>query len=576
MSFRSRTFWSPLCCAAIAFPSVAPVLAQELPDRALRISELASRVSPEVLSLFAGESPDTRGTVLLHLAPERDDRPLVPAATATLETDGVGGLRFTLNGKPVDEAELAAHAVRAKRQLVARSAERDAQSEARLSALLAEAGLSKQVVERTATTARVRLNAEELGRLVEVGAGRLQAIEVPKPIINTLTNAITTNPVGALEWLRILPYAHSYNLKGQGIGIWTGEGNSPDATDSEINPAKVVYLTPDAPSEHSTWTTTMLQKTAPLATVYYGHEPAGCHIYRPIARQSNPPVYLGSQSWNWGDVMTGAYTGCAAEWDDYVYQSRIAMFVPSGGTQTGFFTTTPGKGFNVFAVGGADTDPLMIPNKTLNYTGWLDPETGAVKPDGVTPGTCITRKVGEDCAGGVSLATPLAAAFAADLMSGSAFFVNQPQAVKAHLVAGATTDVVPNEIERDGPGMLNFLHTQFFRWGKWWNGNNSAYFDPATKKIVELTNLTANKRYRIAISWLVQGSYALSNKAPNMRMELTVTRGLAQWSSKIPNSTIQWIDFVAPETGTYTIEIKRVTNVNNGQLALALTVGEVV
>jgi hypothetical protein len=136
--------------------------------------------------------------------------------------------------------------------------------------------------------------------------------------------------------------------------------------------------------------------------------------------------------------------------------------------------------------------------------------------------------------------------------------------------------VVPNDTDKDGPGMLNFLHTQFFRWGKWWNGSNSAYFDPATKKIVELTNLTANKRYRIAISWLVQGSYALSNKAPNMRMELTVTRGFAQWSSKIPNSTIQWIDFVAPETGSYTIEIKRVTNVNNGQLALALTVGEVV
>lgn len=574
MSTAFRSPFLRLTLGAVALTGLfASAHAQEEPrtDRArpAGVGRSAELVSSEVLSLFAGGEGE--GVVLIHLTPERDDRPILPTGTATFESDGVGGLHYTLNGRPVDAGELAAHAAGGKRQLTARARERDARSEERMSALLATTGLGGKVVDRSGGTARLRLTAGELDRLVANGGAELQRIDVPRETRNTLTNALTTNPQGALEWLKVIPYAHSYNLKGQGIGIWTGEGGSPNPYDSEINATKLVLLTGDPVSLHSTWTTTMLQKTAPLATVYYGHQPVPCHILTSIQNQTTPPIYLGSQSWNWGDTTVGTYWDCVAQWDDFVYQSRIAMFVPSGGDMNGTFTTSPGKGFNVFAAGGADTDPLDIGW----YSGYTDPETGAIKPDGVTPGTCITRKAGEACSGGVSLATPLAAAFAADLMSGSAFFLNQPQAVKAHLVAGATTDVTPG-ITKDGPGMLNFLHTNFYRWGKWWNGNSSAYFHPTTKDIVEVTNLTAGKRYRIAISWLVQGSYALSNKAPNMRMELTVTRGFAQWSSTYPKSTIQWVDFVAPETGSYTIRIKRTVNVNNGQLALALTVGEVV
>ncbi|ADO70017.1 uncharacterized protein STAUR_2213 [Stigmatella aurantiaca DW4/3-1] len=79
-----------------------------------------------------------------------------------------------------------------------------------------------------------------------------------------------------------------------------------------------------------------------------------------------------------------------------------------------------------------------------------------------------------------------------------------------------------------------------------------------------------------AISWLVSGAYAQLHKSPSMRMRLSVTRGSAQYLSVGGASTVQWVDFVAPETGSYAITIQRTFNSGVGDVALALSVGEVV
>ncbi len=537
---------------------------------------LAAPSSAATISDEAGRLIDRAGftellDLELHLTPAAEVETLGQEVTASFAVGERGERSYTLNGERVGEAELAAHSERTKRELLARAEARARRDQSRFEAAIRRAGLEGKVSATVGRVLRVRLNRDEARRAIEALGGELSLVDLPQVPRLTLTQATTTNTQGAFEATGIVPYAHSYGLKGSGVGVWLEEGNSPDSSDPAINTANLRYLTSDPVlGDHATLTTVTLQKAAPQAVVYYGHQPAGCHLLSSILTQTNPPIYLGSHSWNWGDVASATYTNCCAEWDDFVYENRLPMFVPSGGSAPDVYTTSPGKAFNVVAVGGADTDAGIIDG----YSGYLNPETGAIKPDVVTPGTCLAIKPGHDCVSGVSIATPIAAGFAADMIGGSAFFRNQPQVVKAYLVAGATTDIEPG-IAMDGPGMANFLHTWFYRWGKWWNGSNASYFN-SNQEIIETTNLTAGKRYRVAISWLVPGSYALANKKPNMEMSLTVTRGTSTFTSNYSRSIFQWVDFVAPTSGSYTIKIKRTFNAGVGDLALALTVGEVV
>lgn len=562
--------WTLASLAALA--ALGLTLTQAVDGRPAH-TPAASLISPSAASALAAAGPDQEVRLELFLTPLADDQPATPPSTTTFSTDGKGEGTYTLNGRPATAGEMRAYAEANKRLLMARAADRSRAASARLKALVSRAGLEGRVLGQSESVITVKIKGSEAAGVIEILAADLAMVDVSRPTALTLTNATTTNSEGALEKIEVVPFAHAYNLKGQGIGVWLQEGNAPDTTDPAINKARLKKLTNDPVlGDHATLTTVTLQKTAPEAMVYYGHQPTGCFILNSILTQTNPPIYMGSHSWNWTDTTNGSYWDCVAQWDDFVYQNRLPMFFPSGGNENGDFATSPGRGYNVMGIGGYSA---ALDAVDQGYSGWLNPETGAMKPDVVTPGTCIAIKPGYDCVSGVSIATPIAAGFAANLMSASPFFLNQPQAIKAYLAAGATTDVDPG-ISVDGAGMVNFLHTHFYRSGKTWNGGNAAYFN-ANQEIFETAILTAGKRYRVAISWLVPGSYVLANKKPNMEMSLSVYRGTAPpFTSAMSRSNVQWVDFVAPSAGTYTIKIKRTFNAGVGNLALALTVGEVV
>ncbi len=562
-----RTFVSLVALAAVSL-----ALSQGVDGRSAQ-PPVSSLLTTAAASALAATGPEQEMYLELFLKPLLDTQPATPAATTTFETNDKGEASYTLNGKPVTAEAMRDFAQANKRLLTARGAERAQRAEARAAALLTRAGLTGKLRGQGEGVLSIAVKGSEATRVIQALAGDLLSVDVPRPTALALTNATTTNADGAHEKIAVVPFAHAYNLKGQGIGVWLEEGNAPDVNDPAINAAKLIKLTNDpVMGDHATLTTVTLQKTAPEAMVYYGHQPTGCFILNSILSQTNPPIYLGSHSWNWTDTTNGTYWDCVAQWDDFIYNNRLPMFFPSGGNELGDFATSPGRGYNVMGIGGySDT----LDSVDQSYSGWLNPETGAMKPDVVAPGSCIAIKAGYNCVSGVSIATPIAAGFAANLMSASPFFLNQPQAIKAYMVAGATTDVDPG-ITVDGAGMVNFLHTHFYRSGKTWNGGNSAYFN-ANQEILETSNLVAGKRYRIAISWLVPGSYVLTNKKPNMEMSLSVYRGTAPpFTSSMSRSNVQWVDFVAPSSGSYTIKIKRTFNAGTGNLALALTVGEVV
>jgi beta-glucosidase-like glycosyl hydrolase len=380
---------------------------------------------------------------------------------------------------------------------------------------------------------------------------------------------------GALEAVRVRPFAHSYGLRGAGIGVWLEEGNQPKTTDPAIDASHLTILTPEATHSHPTATTSALQQTAPEAMVYYAHDPTGCYLPTEVTQSHNPPIYLGSHSWGYGE-NTSNYSTCDAAWDDYVYTSRIAMFLAAGNGSN--YVMSPGKAYNVNAVGGSD----HVNGGMYSGSSYINPETGAMKPDFVAPAVGLYIRApdtfcpGCDSVTGTSIATPIAAGFAADMLSGSAFFRNQPQALKAAMLAGATTNIEGAALysSRDGAGQINFLHSYFYRTGSWWNGSNSSFFD-ASGYITTSATMTAGDRMRVAISWLTPGSYVAANNRPSMEMTLEVRRGSFVRTSTLTGETFQLVDFVAPESGSYTIRIRRTFNSGVGNVLLALSVGKV-
>ena len=498
------------------------------------------------------------------------------AATASFEVGADGRPHYTLNGRPATEAALATFADTTRRELNAQVNTTRVAVEARIDALLRERGLTERVIARSGNAVRLRADRDALEQVTAMLGAHVTVVDVPRPPDAAMTDATNPSGHGALEAVRVRPFAHSYGLRGAGIGVWLEEGNQPKTTDPAIDASHLTILTPEATHSHPTATTSALQQTAPEAMVYYAHDPTGCYLPTEVTQPHNPPIYLGSHSWGYGE-NTSNYSTCDAAWDDYVYTSRIAMFLAAGNGSN--YVMSPGKAYNVNAVGGSD----HVNGGMYSGSSYINPETGAMKPDFVAPAVGLYIRApdtfcpGCDSVTGTSIATPIAAGFAADMLSGSAFFRNQPQALKATMLAGATTNIEGAALysSRDGAGQINFLHSYFYRSGSWWNGANGAFFD-ASGYITTTSSMTAGDRMRVAISWLTPGSYVAANNRPSMEMTLEVRRGSFVRTSTLTGETFQLVDFVAPETGSYTIRIRRTFNSGVGNVLLALSVGKVV
>jgi hypothetical protein len=314
----------------------------------------------------------------------------------------------------------------------------------------------------------------------------------------------------------------------------------------------------------------MIHDTAPKATEYHVDPPVGCMTYPAAIFETNPHVMVGSQSWSYLGLDLNE---CEAEWDDFIVASRIAHFHSAGNDPTAF-VGLPGNTYNAIAVGGFDpADNTLWDNSTYN-----NPPTGVEKPEIIAPGANVPLAAGWTRYG-TSIAAPIAAGFAADMMSGTAFFQNNPQAIKAYLIAGAqnadgAAGFHQSAGSKDGAGRINYLDTYYYRSGKiWFNGGNNAWFG-TSNKITEYTTLEKGGHYTIAIAWLADGAYAKDHKALNMKMKLTLSKGSQKYVAYESKNNFQLLDIVAPSAGKWTITIERTFNSGNGGVDLALTVGK--
>lgn len=608
-------------------------------------------IEPALLDVLAAGDDEEEIELEVRVVVPRLHEADLPPMVATIEVAG-GAPRYTLDGREVDESTLTARTLADRRTIDEELARQfDARRE-RVAAAIRDAGVEDVVQARGDTWFRVRLPRARAQALLRALDGRLTWARLPPLEIATADlrnnlhdanmdgNAYNDGEDGALESIGVINYAHGYGMRGQNVGIWHNEGYASYYKRPEFADADLRYLTSahwqpvknggecryndeccsgscTGPSgaktctggvtcpcgtdkngacvgdirsqEHATLVALIAHETAPDATIYHTATTLGdCMINGSIDAQASPPVYVGAQSWSieGGGASDNSYDVlgvCNGEFDDYIVASRIAHF-HSSGNENGNYVGSPARAYNVIGVGNYE----HVFDVMLAESGFLNPSTGVEKPEIVAPGTGIVAAANWARTGS-SISSPMAAGFAANMMSGSAFFRNQPQAIKAYLIAGAHNvysgpGFVGSNGSRDGAGRLDYLDTWFYRWGKVWNGNNESHFN-AQNKIVETYTMYSGKRYTIAISWLANGSWAYLNSEGlpgldeplNMKMKLSVSRaGFPTWTSYVENNNFQLVDFTVPPggAGLWTITIERTHNAGVGGLALALTVGE--
>jgi hypothetical protein len=313
-----------------------------------------------------------------------------------------------------------------------------------------------------------------------------------------------------------------------------------------------------------------------------------------VAAQTSPPIYTGTQSWSFEPLNDpGTYTAmgtCLRDWDNFIVSSRIAHFGASGNAGN-TYVGHPGRAFNVMAVGNWDSSTGQVnmnPSNSLVGSGYRDPTYGIEKPEVLAPGTGIVLDRAGWSVGGSSVSAPIAAGFTADLMSGSAFFKNQPQLIRAYLIAGAhdAWNQPGFELgygERDGAGVIDYLDTFFYRAGWVWSSPDHDDFFIA-QKLIRTAPVTAGKKYTVAIAWLADGDYAYAvatgaqgndvNDPLDQKMTLRVEMAGVSVTSSLPKNNFQLVSFTAPYTGNAWITIERTFDAGWGGVDLAMTLGE--
>lgn len=521
---------------------ISPRLRQVLDAQASRAQAIDDRI--DVMLILRGEVEESGD-------PERMVEVELPAG---------GAPKFALDGKPADEASVSA----VNEQLLAGVTRRQNARAARHQGLLRTLAERHQWRDDPGLQAarshpqkslRRSLTRAEITKLVERSNDLIESIE--------LYQAPRESTASALSSIGVDTWAHNQGVRGAGIGIYMSEAGGNCPVSPHIDSSRFTSIGGGAESWHADFVGNVLRVTAPHAHIFCG--PADSMISNPAAY--TPRIHVTNHSWNYYYPDT-SYWSQDRDFDDAVYNNRLSVFVSAGnGDQVSNTNVlSPGKAFNVFTVGNYDD----ATNTMSSGSRFLNPSAGHEKPEISAPGTNISSSAG--WGSGTSLSSPFAAGFAADLLSQHTWLQGHPELIKAMMMAGASRNIEGSAVlsDKDGAGGISYLNTAYNGALNWWSGGNNSWFD-ASGKLTLTRSLGAGQRYRMALGWLVSGSYAFSNNNVNMDLDFWVTSPTGSYvaGSYSYDNGFEIVDFVAPVAGTYTITINRYWNSGVGDVIMA-------
>lgn len=428
-------------------------------------------------------------------------------------------------------------------------------------------------IEINEKSTRIKVKKSKLKNIVNNHADIIRAIEENSDGDHSdgIYNALMAIGVSSDAW--------NGGFDGDNIGVWNNDGTGRPRNNSQIDPSDFTEHTPSEPLEdHATQTTAAVMVTAPEAHVHFAAGTGSC-LFRDVTSYSNPDVFISTRSNDYharrnsdGSVTNDStYRSCTETYEDYVYDTRITHFQLAHNQNS--FVGDIAKAFNVITVGGMDDNDNSTPFTRYGNSNWRDPETGADKPEIVAPAVELNI-AGWSNITGTSFATPIAAGFAANLMEAYSYYRNRPHVMKASLMANATNDISGATEDQVGAGRLDWNRAYWNGIRRNWIGSNGSYFTSdvdgdGRKEILVNEYLYAGRTYRIAINWLVPGSYAANNLKPSMDIDLIVRRN-GSWvaSSSSGSQSYEMVEFVPSTTGTYQVAIERYWNSGQGNVIL--------
>lgn len=378
-----------------------------------------------------------------------------------------------------------------------------------------------------------------------------------------------------LDTTRVSTWAFANGYNGSGIGAYIAENGCPKT--SIINTSNFVQTSSCASgvTRHATSMVRIFQTTAPNAVLYQyaqGESPN-------IAPYSQIEIGFHSYSVNGGS----SYVANDAVLDNFIYANDIASFVAAGNqtSSTGsFYVTTPGKALNAITVGGV----YPFTNNYETFSRWKNSEIENQKPEIATydyfsfPNDAHFLDDHDSTYNGVSRGTSDATAFSAgvmaDVMHQHPFFKHRPEMAKALLITGSTKQIAnavsydQDNISAAAKGIPLYEDLGWNTRSRYWRGTNSCCFTGDSIVFTE-TDIVKDKRYRIAISWLVPGSYVFFNKTISQDIDLYIIQdGLYIALSNSVDNPFEAVEFTANSNSDLKIRIIRYANSGVGNVAL--------
>jgi len=398
---------------------------------------------------------------------------------------------------------------------------------------------------------RLKLKKNSILELSNKKSHLITHIGLPKKI--KLHQSLTTT----LDKMGVYTYGHNIGYTGQGVTIFHTEGDGiANVNDSRLADTNIINFPggDQIVTEHATNTLSLFHITAPGSQLIIGSTDAvstpSAACFTRTDLLASYPIDLMTVSVGYGGSV---YEYCDQVWDNYSYQNGVSMF-SSSGNDASLMVTSPSKSYNGFSVGAYNNS---ISPYAMEPSSYINPLTKAEKPDFVAPGSNIDGYTGW----GTSYSTPIAAGVAAMRLQESAGFKGQPALLKSFMLATTISDI-DNDGKvlsaKDGAGAVG-MSPNYWNWRSW---NENV---PATSYSFS-EPMTAGKKYRIAISWLVSGdtmkqrvdSGILAEELLPVDYDLSVYNGITQVAlSSSSTDNKEMVEFTAPTSGNYTVIINR-------------------